>query len=99
MLQSIVENNKKNDSSSTKSAEIDSKAPKNVPTKRTSKPPNKRDLAKKTVSNVDKIVLGTVAKNQQNVVVNTRKNVSPFLLTFEIFNSNVHNCMVDSGAS
>ena len=23
----------------------------------------------------------------------------PFLLTFEIFNRNVHNCMVDSGAS
>jgi hypothetical protein len=25
--------------------------------------------------------------------------VPPFLLTFEIFNRNVHNCMVDSGAS
>lgn len=24
---------------------------------------------------------------------------SPFLLTFEIFNNNVHNCMVDSSAS
>ena len=23
----------------------------------------------------------------------------PFLLTFEIFNHNVHNCLVDSGAS
>jgi hypothetical protein len=65
----------------------------------TSELPDKRDLTEKTVSNVDKIVSGTTAKNQQNFVVNTRKNVSPFLLTFEIFNRNVHNCMVDSGAS
>jgi hypothetical protein len=65
----------------------------------TSEPPDKRDLAEKTVSNVDKTVLGTTTKNQQNFVVNTQKNVSPFLLTFEIFNRNVHNCMVDSGAS
>jgi hypothetical protein len=27
------------------------------------------------------------------------KKCPPFLLTFEIFNRNVHNCMVDSGAS
>ena len=27
------------------------------------------------------------------------KGTPPFLLTFEIFNRNVHNCMVDSGAS
>jgi hypothetical protein len=27
------------------------------------------------------------------------KNVPPFLLSFDIFNRNVHNCMVDSGAS
>ena len=25
--------------------------------------------------------------------------IPPFLLTFEIFNNNVHNCMVDFGAS
>jgi hypothetical protein len=40
-----------------------------------------------------------VTKNQQNSVVNARKNVPPFLLTFEIFNRNVHNCVVDFGAS
>jgi hypothetical protein len=40
-----------------------------------------------------------MTKNQQNSVVNTRKNVPPFLLNFEIFNKNVHNCMVDLGAS
>jgi hypothetical protein len=38
-------------------------------------------------------------KNQQNSVVSIRKYVPPFLLTFEIFNRNVHNCMVDSDAS
>jgi hypothetical protein len=99
MLQSIVENSKKNDSSSKKSAEIDSNAAKNVPTKNTSEPLDKRDLVEKTVANVDRTVLGTTTKNQQNYVVNTRKNVLPFLLTFKIFNRNVHNCMVNSGAS
>jgi hypothetical protein len=27
------------------------------------------------------------------------RSTTPFLITFEIFNRNVHNCMVDSGAS
>jgi hypothetical protein len=99
MLQSITENNKKNDSSNKKSAEIDSNTAKNVPTKKTSEPPDKRDLGEKTVANVDRTILGTAAKNHQNFVVNTRKNVPPFLLTFEIFNMNLHNCMVDSGTS
>ena len=30
---------------------------------------------------------------------NSRSQTPPFLLTFEIFNRNVHNCLVDSGAS
>jgi hypothetical protein len=29
----------------------------------------------------------------------SKSNTSPFLLTFEIFNKNVHNYMVDSGSS
>ena len=29
----------------------------------------------------------------------SRSQPLPFLLTFEIFNRNVHNCLVDSGAS
>jgi hypothetical protein len=29
----------------------------------------------------------------------SRSQTPPFLLTFEIFNINVHNCLVDSGAS
>jgi predicted aspartyl protease len=99
MLQSIAENSKNNDPSSKKSTEIDSNIAKKIPTKTTSELPDKRDLAGKTVANVDKTVLGTTTKNQQNSVVNTQKNVPPFLLTFEIFNRNVHNCMVDSGAS
>jgi len=40
-----------------------------------------------------------MTRNQQNYVVNTHKNVPPLLLTFEIFNINVHNFMVDSSAS
>ena len=27
------------------------------------------------------------------------KRVPPFLITFDIFNKNIHNCMIDSGAS
>jgi hypothetical protein len=29
----------------------------------------------------------------------SRSQTPPFVLTFEIFNRNVHNCLVDSGAS
>ena len=29
----------------------------------------------------------------------SRSQTPPFLLTFEIFNRNVHNCLVDSGDS
>jgi hypothetical protein len=99
MLQNIAENSKNNDPSSKKTAEISSRTTKKIPTKTTSELPDKRDLTEKNVSNVDKIVSGTTTKNQQNSAVNTRKNVPPFLLTFEIFNRNVHNCMVDSNAS
>jgi hypothetical protein len=99
MLQSITENSKNNDPSSKKTTEIGSKTTKKIPTKTTSKPLDKRHLAEKFVSNVDKTVLGTMEKNQQNFVVNVRKNFSPFLLTFEIFNRNVHNFMVNFGAS
>jgi hypothetical protein len=51
------------------------------------------------VSNSDKVVEENASKKPQVTTSNTRKNVPPFLLTFEIFNKNVHNCMVDSGAS
>jgi hypothetical protein len=86
MIQNITENNKNNDPSNKKSTEIDSNTAKKIPTKTTSELTDKRDLAGKTVATVKKIV-------------NARKNVPSFLLTFEIFNRNVHNCMFDSSAS
>ena len=99
MLQNIAKNSKNIHPSSKKTTEISSKTTKKIPTKMTSEPLDKRDLTEKIVSNVDKIVSGTMTKNKQNFVVNTRKNAPPFLLTFEIFNRNLHNCMVDSGTS
>ena len=78
MLQSTAENSKNSDPSNKKTAEISSKRDKKIPTKTTYESLDKRDLAEKTVSNVDKIVLGTTTKNQQNYVVNARKNVPPF---------------------
>jgi hypothetical protein len=51
------------------------------------------------VSNSNKVVEEKASKKPQATTSNTRKNVPPFLLTLEIFNRNVHNCMVDSGAS
>jgi hypothetical protein len=54
MLQSIIENSKKTDVSSKKSAEIDLNASKNVPTKNTFEHQDKRDLAEKIVGNLDK---------------------------------------------
>jgi ribonuclease HI len=51
------------------------------------------------VSNSHKVVEENASKKPQVTTSNTRKNIPPFLLTFEIFNINVHNCMVDSGAS
>jgi hypothetical protein len=65
----------------------------------TSELSDKRDLTVQSVTNVDKLVSGIAIKKQQTSTVNTRRNVPPFLLTFEIFNRNLHNCMVDSGAS
>ena len=64
MLQSIAENSKNNDSSSKKTTEIGSKTAKKIPTKTTSEPLEERDLAEKTIGNVDKIVLGTTTKKQ-----------------------------------
>jgi hypothetical protein len=74
-LQSIAENSQNNNPSSKKTTEIGSKTTQKIPTKMTSEPPDKRVLAEKTVANVNKIVLGTTVKNQQNSVVNTQKNV------------------------
>ena len=40
-----------------------------------------------------------VADKTSLVGKNSKSTTPPFLLTFEIYNRNVHNCMVDSGAS
>ena len=45
----------------------------------------------------------TMNKIDQNDIAliggRSRSHTPPFLLTYEIFNKNVHNCLVDSGAS
>ena len=41
----------------------------------------------------------TVTDKYTLIGKNSKSTTPPFLLTFEIFNQNVHNCMVDSGAS
>jgi hypothetical protein len=82
MLQNIAENSKNNNLNNKKIAEISSKTTQKIPAKTTPEPPDKRDLTEKTVSNVDKVVSGTTTKNKQNSVVNTRKNVPPFLVNF-----------------
>jgi hypothetical protein len=51
------------------------------------------------VNNVNKVALEIASKKPQATTLSTRKNVPPFLLALEIFNRNVHNCMVDSGVS
>jgi hypothetical protein len=82
-----------------KVAENSPKTPQKVSAKTTSDPSDKRDLAVKSVTNVDKLVSGAVIKKKKTFVVNTRRNAPPFLLNFEIFNRNVHNYMVYLGAS
>jgi hypothetical protein len=37
--------------------------------------------------------------NMVSIDKKPRSSVPPFLLTFEIYNRNLHNCLVDSGAS
>jgi hypothetical protein len=75
------------------------KIPQKAFAKTTSELHDKRDLPVNSVTNIDKTVSQAVIKKQQTSIVNTCRNVPPFLLTFEIFNRNVHNCMVDSSAS
>jgi hypothetical protein len=95
MLQNIAENNP----NSNKGVQNNPKIPQKASAKTTSEPHDKRDLPVNNVTNVDKPVSEAASKKQQPSTVNTRRNVPPFLLTFEIFNRNVHNCMVDSGVS
>jgi hypothetical protein len=99
MLQNIVENNKNRNPNNNKGVQNNPKIPQKASAKNTSEPHDKRDLPVNNVTNVDKPVSESVIKKQQTSTVNIRRNVPPFLLTFKILNRNVHNCMVDSGAS
>ena len=63
MLQSIAENNKKNDSISKKSTESDWNKTKDVPSKTSSKNQDKRDISEKIVGNLDKTISGLAIKN------------------------------------
>jgi hypothetical protein len=78
---------------------VQKKVPQKNSTKNNPDPQDKGSLPVSNANNVDKLALETASKKPQATTLSTRKNVPLFLLTFEIFNRNVHNCMVDSGAS
>jgi hypothetical protein len=51
---------------------------------------------------INRVNLGEAQKSTVNTTSIDKKSklsIPPFLLTFEIFNRNMHNCLVDSGAS
>jgi ribonuclease HI len=105
MLQNISANGKNGNSNGNKV--VQSKALQKTSTKNNPDPQDKGSLPVAPVNNVnnvnnannvDKVTLETASKKPQATTLSTRKNVPPFLLTFEIFNRNVHNCMVDSEA-
>jgi ribonuclease HI len=105
MLQNILDNGKNGNSNGNKA--VQSKVPQKTSTRNNPDPqdkgslpvPNVNNVNNNSVNNSGKVVLENASKKPQAATLNTRKNVPPFLLTFEIFNRNVHNCMVDSGAS
>jgi hypothetical protein len=100
MLQNIAENSKNGNSRSNKV--VQNKLPQKTSIKSNSNPHDKGSLPVNNVNNVnnmDKLALEIASKKPQATSLNTSRNVPPFLLTFEIFNRNVHNCMVDLGAS
>jgi ribonuclease HI len=97
MLQNIAENGKNGNSNSSKV--VQNKGPQKTSTKNNPNSHHKRSLPVNNVNNVDKVALEMVRKKSQTTTLSTRQNVPPFLLTFEIFNRNVNNCMVDSRVS
>jgi hypothetical protein len=97
MLQNISENGKNGNSIGNRV--VQNKVPQKTSTKNNPDPQDKGSLHVNNVNNVDKVALETASKKPQTTTLSTRKNIPPFLLTFEIFNRNMHNCMVDSGAS
>jgi hypothetical protein len=100
MLQNISYNGKNGNSNGNKV--VQNKVPHKTSTKNNPDPQDKGRLPISNVNNVnnlDKVVVETASKKPQATTLSTHKNVPPFLLTFKIFNRNLHNCMVDLGAS
>jgi hypothetical protein len=103
MLQNILDNCKNGNSNGNKV--VQSKVPQKNSTKINPNPQDKGSLPVPNVNNVnsvnnlDKIVVENASKKLQATTLSTYKNVPPFLLTFEIFNRNVHKYMVELGAS
>jgi hypothetical protein len=103
MLQNISDNSKNGNSNGSKVEQ--SKVPQKSSTKDNPGSHDKGSLPVSNVNNVNnnvhnvKVVEENASKKPQATTLSTRKNVPPFLLTFEIFDRNVHNYMVDSGAS
>jgi ribonuclease HI len=107
MLQNISDNGKNGNSNGSNIGQ--SKVPQKSSTKDNPSSHDKGSLPVSNVNNVnknvhsvnnsDRVAVENASKKPQETTLSTRKNVPPFLLTFEIFNKNVHNCMVDSGAS
>ena len=59
--------------------------------------PTNENSQNKTLPPIDlanKPIVNTFSKGRKE-----RPFVLPFLLTFEVFNMNLHNCLVDSGVS
>jgi len=75
--------------------------------------PRQKDFLLQALSSVEKLVAASglernlsstdpVSKPTVNICLGDRKEkpfVPPFLLTFEVFNRNLHNCLVDFGVS
>jgi uncharacterized Zn-finger protein len=75
--------------------------------------PQQKDFLLEALSSVEKMTAASdlernlssidpVSKPTMNTYSGDRREnpfVPPFLLTFEVFNRNLHNCLVDSGAS
>jgi ribonuclease HI len=101
MLQNISNNSKNGNSNGSKVGQ--SKVPQKSSTKDNLGSHDKGSLPVSSVNNVNNnvhnVVVENASKKPQATTLSTRKNIPPFLLTFEIFNRNVHNCMFDSGAS
>jgi len=82
MLQSIVDNNQKNDPLNKKSTKNGVNKTKDVMSKRPHEDNNKKDTLDKTVGNLAKIISDTTVKNQQIYVPTPHKKCTIILVNF-----------------